>query len=267
MAARSYYDREIETRATERFAMTTDYDLIARQYRLAKRQEWRSRVETHSLMRLAGDVRGKRVLDIACGEGHFTRMLRAAGAASVVGIDISRRMVELARAQEDEHPLGVEYRVEDARRPSAIGEFDLVVSAWLLVYAHDRAELLEMCQGLARPLRPGGRLATLTTNPDLYHFDRHDYRKYGFEMRLADHAHEGAPIVWTIHLEDGDSFEIENYYLPREAFVTALTRAGFRQVEFHSLELSPKPDAPDDGDHWADLLRYPPAILIDAVKA
>ena len=42
-------------------------------------------------------------------------MLRNAGAVDVVGIDISERMIELAREQEARQPLGIEYRVEDAR--------------------------------------------------------------------------------------------------------------------------------------------------------
>ena len=50
--------------------------------------------------RRLGDVNGKRALDVACGEGHYSRLLRQAGAEEVVGIDISERMIDLARASE-----------------------------------------------------------------------------------------------------------------------------------------------------------------------
>src|SRR5262245_49488868 len=159
--------------------MTTDYNQgrIAEQYQKAKEQPWRGRIETYSLLKRIGDLKGKNVIEIACGEGYVTRKLRQLGAAKVVGVDIAERMIELARAQEAAAPLGIEYRVEDARTLVPQQDFDLAVSAWLLVYAHDRAELAAMCQGLARRLRPGGRFVTFTTNPGL----RSEERRVGKE--------------------------------------------------------------------------------------
>lgn len=249
--------------------MATDYNegRIAEQYKKAKEQPWRARVETYSFMKLIGELKGKTVLDVACGEGHFTRRLRRAGAARVVGSDISERMIALAREEEARAPLGIEYRVEDARAIVPQQDFDLAVSAWLLVYARDRAELARMCRGLARRLRPGGRFVTVTTNPGVYGFQPFpDYRKYGFELRLADHVYEGAPILFTIHLDDS-SLEIENYYLPVSAYEAAFREAGFRDFAVHGLELAPDPKVGDDRDYWADFLECPIAILIDCVKA
>jgi len=171
--------------------MVTDYNesRIAEQYRQARAHSRRSHAETYSLMNLVGDVAGKNVLDVACGEGHFTRLLRKAGAAKAVGVDISERMIDLAHEQETCHPLGIEYRVEDARAVAANADFDLVVAAWLLVYAQTRAELVQMCAGLFSRLKSGGRLVTVVNNPAVYDFDPlPDYRKYGFTLSLADRA-------------------------------------------------------------------------------
>ena len=162
--------------------------------------------------------------------------------------------------------IGIEYRVEDARSILPQQDFDLAVAAWLLVYAHDRAELAQMCRGLARRLRPGGRFVTLTTNPGLYDFrPLPDYRKYGFEVQLADRVFEGAPIRLTFHLDDS-SLEIENYYLPGSAYESALRDAGFRDVKLHRLEVEPDGPAGEDGAYWAELLDHPVGILIDCVK-
>jgi 2-polyprenyl-3-methyl-5-hydroxy-6-metoxy-1,4-benzoquinol methylase len=248
--------------------MKTDYDkgCIAEQYKQAKEQPWRLRVETYSLMKLIGDVSGKTVLDVACGEGHFTRILRRAGASKVVGLDISERMIELARGQEAREPLGIEYLVEDARSVVPQQDFDLVVSAWLLVYAQDRAELARMCNGLASRVRPGGRLVTFTTNPGVYDFaSPPDYRKYGFTMTLADHVFEGAPILFTIY-NDESVLEIENYYLPIEAYELAFRDAGFRDFAIHWPALSPAPQGSDEGDYWEDFLSFPVALLIDCIR-
>lgn len=245
--------------------MTTDYNQISRQYRRAKEQAWRSAVEEYSVLRLVGDLTGQKVVDLACGEGFFTRKLKARGAAAVVGTDISEEMIALARGQETERPLGIEFRVADARAEGPQLDFDTAVTAWLLVYAHDREELGVMCRGLARHLRPGGRLVTLTTNPEVYSYRNFDYRKYGFEIGVEELAREGAPITWTIHLDDS-SFEIENYYLPREAYREALAAAGFREVRFCELGLSPEAAAADRDGYWSDFLRYPPAVMIEAVR-
>ncbi len=244
----------------------TDYDDggIAEQYREAKTQAWRSRVEAFSFLNLIGDVRGKRVLDIACGEGYFTRLLRRAGAAEVIGCDISERMIELARKQEDAAPLGITYRVGDARTVATRAEFDLVVSAWLLVYARSRDELALYCRGVASQLAPGGRFVTVLTNPDVYAF-RPDYRKYGFEVRLRDRADEGAPIDIAL-FSGGGELVITNYYLPVGAYTCALEAAGFQDVAVHRPELAPAPDGVDDSAHWEYILRYPFFILLDATK-
>ncbi len=246
--------------------MVTDYNenRIAEQYQQAKAQSWRSHAETYSFMNLIGDVEGKRVLDVACGEGHFTRLLRNAGAAEVVGIDISERMIDLARAQEARQPLGIEYRVEDAAAVVAHADFDLVVAAWLLVYARTQAELAQMCGGLTSRLRSGGRFVTVVNNPAVYNFDPlPDYRKYGFELSLADRASEGA-LTKVILLLDDSTLEIENYYMPITAYETALTEAGFGDFAVHMPQVSRGPD--DDPAYWDIFLKYPSFILLDCVK-
>ncbi len=245
--------------------MKTNYNHISEQYKKAKLQPWREAVETYSLMQFAGDLTGKKVVDVACGEGHFTRRLREAGAEQVLGIDISEEMIKMARDQEAANPLGIEYLVEDARGEEPRRDFDLAVAAWLLVYAHDREELGRMCRGVARLLKPGGRFATYTTNPDLYVFNVPDYRKYGFEIRVEDEVYEGAPIDWTIFLGDED-FDIQNHYLPIEAYQEALESAGFRDFAVHPPQLSPEAEAADGLEHWKEFMDHPVAILMDCVK-
>jgi ubiquinone/menaquinone biosynthesis C-methylase UbiE len=77
--------------------MRTDYDVIAGEYRQAKQQPWRMHVESYTLFDLLGELSGKTVLDLACGEGFHTRGLKQRGAAHVVGVDASAGMIELAR--------------------------------------------------------------------------------------------------------------------------------------------------------------------------
>src|SRR6185369_10959043 len=111
---------------------------IAEQYQRSKQQPWRTHIEAFTLMELVGNPTGKAVLDVACGEGFYTRLIRQRGAARVVGVDLSKGMVELARKQETAHRLGIEYVQGDAMALDMPEQFDVVVAAYLLNYARDR---------------------------------------------------------------------------------------------------------------------------------
>ena len=250
--------------------MVTDYNAgdTAALYQQAKKTLPIYRVDTFSLMRRVGDVSGATVLDIACGEGHFTRMMRRSDAARVVGMDISESMIRLARQQEAADPLGIAYVVGDARVPAdPAQDFDVAVAAFLLVYARDRTELAAMCAGIASRVRPGGRFVTITVNPEIYHFDpTPDFRKYGFDVRLEETPYEGAPMNFSVLLPNA-TLEIENYYLPVDTYREQLRTAGFSSVTVHG------PSVPADSmsgyppGFWDELLAHPVYIVLDCVRA
>lgn len=245
--------------------MTTNYDPIAEQYKRSKQQPWRTFVECHTLMDLMGDPSGLHVLDVACGEGFYTRMIRQKGANRVTGVDLSQGMIELAQKQENQHNLGIEYQVGDARELGESGSFDLAVAAYLLNYARSQDELQAMCDGIARSLKPGGRFITVNGNPALEFPKAPSFRKYGFETSVEGIWTEGAPIQWIFHLSDG-SFQIENYFLNVPTHEEAFRRAGFRQVRWHTPKLAREGLAEFDETYWADLMEHPPITFIECVK-
>lgn len=245
--------------------MTTDYDPIAEQYQRSKQQPWRVHVEAFTLMALIGDPAGKRVLDLACGEGFYTRRLRQLGAASIVGVDLSEGMIELAQKQEAKQRLGIDYRVGDARRLTLRDQFDLVVSAYLLNYAPDRRELQAMCSGIARCLKPGGRFLTVNSSPALDFSTAPSYRKYGFETHVNGEWREGTPITWTFHLEDGP-FSIENYFLDVACHEEAFRSAGFQEIHWHRPLLSPEGRSAFEDGFWDFLLQQSPIAFIECIR-
>lgn len=244
--------------------MPTDYDAIAGQYQRAKQQPWRAHVEAYTFLELLGPLTGQAVLDLACGEGHYTRRLPGLGAARVVGVDRSQGMIDLARAQETERPMGIEYFVRDCLSLDLGAEFDVVTAAYLLNYARSREELAEMASAIARCLRPGGRFVTLNANPAL-EFDRGaTYRPYGFEVRADGEPGEGMPYAWVFDLGDGP-VEVENYWLPAPAYEAALRSAGFTELRWHSLRLAPEGGGAFPSGFWDDLLDHPPVLAIECL--
>lgn len=242
--------------------MPTDYDPIAEQYQRSKQQPWRAHIESHTLLSAIGDLQGLAVVDLACGEGFYTRQLRQLGAARALGIDLSERMVGLARAQETQQALGVEYQVGDAKNLRLRESFDLAVAAYLLNYAKTEEELLAMCRGVAQCLKPGGRFVAVNTNPAIDFRTAPSYRKYGFETSTSADLLPGTPITWTFFLEDGP-FSIENYYLDVAAHERALRTAGFLEICWRQPLLSQQGSASFDDDYWCSFLLHPPMICLE----
>jgi 2-polyprenyl-3-methyl-5-hydroxy-6-metoxy-1,4-benzoquinol methylase len=89
--------------------VNAEYDSIALQYQQTKNSPLRRFVESYTLLDLIGDVSGLSVLDLACGDGFYTRKVKEQGAARVLGVDISPAMIGLAEEQERSQPLGIEY--------------------------------------------------------------------------------------------------------------------------------------------------------------
>lgn len=245
--------------------MTTNYDPIAEQYKRSKQQPWRTFIECHTLLELIGDPRGLSVLDVACGEGFYTRMIRERKARSVTGVDLSQGMIDLAQKQEAEHQLGINYVVGDARELPAAEPYDLAIAAYLLNYAQTRDELQAMCNGISRSLEPGGRFVTVNSSPALHFPTAPSYRKYGFETSVVGPWTEGAPITWKFYLSDS-VFELENYFLDAAIHEAAFKQAGFSEVRWHAPQLSSQGLADHDQQFWSDILTHSPVTFIECVK-
>ena len=142
-----------------------DPALVAREYaddaRLRKRASAYTGVETgidarEPAMAEIGALSPQRVLEVGCGWGELAEWIARDTGAEVVAVDLSSRMVELARER------GVDARVADVQQlPFADGEFDLVVAAWMLYHVPDLDRGL---RELARVLRPGGGLVAVTNS-------------------------------------------------------------------------------------------------------
>lgn len=122
---------------------------------------WERAVEHADLLALLPGVDGRRVLDLGCGAGQLAHHLATTGAAEVVGVDVSERMLALARA-EWAHPRVTYQReaLETLAFPPA--RFDLVVSSLVLHYVDDYPGLILR---IAAWLAPGGVLVNSTEHP------------------------------------------------------------------------------------------------------
>ncbi|WJV45637.1 class I SAM-dependent methyltransferase [Streptomyces flavofungini] len=283
--------------------MKGQFDALARDYaRMAEENPVRVHSERFTLLDVLGDVRGRKVLDMGCGTGQYTRLLRDLGAVDVTGIDASEGMLEHARWLERDRPRGVRYVRRDACRtprgaapadsgdPELEGIFHTVVSVYLLPYARTEQELTSMCRTARGALRPqGGRYLTVTLNPDVS-MTPHWYEPYGYEVvaphrtdEAADAADkdadkddeaeaaepgaartDGFPYRARVHV-GARSVTLDAYRWSRAAHERALRRAGFERITWIRPRISAEGRRLYADGFWDNYLHCPQILLADCL--
>lgn len=172
------------------------------------------------LTELVGDVAGRDVLSLACGQGQDARLLARLG-ARVTGVDVSMEMLQFARRYEADSPLGVTYVHGDAQDLAAFADltFDGVVCHMALM---DIPELAPTIAAVARVLRARGWFVFSIVHPC-----------YGGHVApvsdyLLDHRYrKRVPPDWL---------PAHAYHRPLSTYVNELGQAGLcieRIVEAH----------------------------------
>lgn len=117
--------------------------------------------EWPALRAMLPDVGGLRVVDLGCGFGWFCRWAREHGAAQVLGLDLSEKMLAGAKAAGPD--AGIGYETADLDRLSLPeASFDLVYSSLALHYVEDVPRLFGTVH---RALSPGGHFVFSTEHP------------------------------------------------------------------------------------------------------
>ena len=188
------------------------YDSFAESYSAENESSlFNAYYERPAMVDLAGDVNGRRVLDVGCGSGPLSAALQANGAI-VTGLDSSSAMVELARQRLGED---ADLHVADLSQPLpfADGAFDDVAASLVLHYLQDwTAPLAE----LRRILKPGGRLMLSVNHPLVYEVGNPS----GDYFAIAEHSEE--------YTFNGQSAVLTYWHRPLHAMTAAFTEAGFR---------------------------------------
>lgn len=241
-----------------------EYDQIAPDYQESKLLPFRVHIEEYTTFQLLPDLRGRSVVDLACGDGIYSRKLRRRGASRVVGVDISAEMIGLARRAETDLPIGIEYVLGDVATVDLDERFDVAFCSYLFNYARSRAELRALVQSVARLVRPEGLVVGCNDYPDNRpaHYDR--YRPYGFVKTGAPEPTEGSTITYRFFNIDGSVFDLDNYYLPTDAYKAEFAAAGFASFTWVLPEVSPEGQASFGPGFWDAFLDEPPIVSFSA---
>jgi len=174
-----------------------------------------------------GDLTGCSVLDLACGTGYYTRKLRRWGAARTMGVDVSEETIEYARKQEEDEPLGIEYRVADILHLSGFEKFDRVSAAFVLHLAKDHDELVAMLRAVFSVLAPGGIFIASLPDPGVPSTPDGSLEKYGYECRPADRLLREFSRIHAKLSGGGTVMEYDYFWVPWETYEEAFRAVGF----------------------------------------
>ncbi|MFC3803964.1 class I SAM-dependent methyltransferase [Cohnella sp. GCM10012308] len=215
--------------------------------------------EWSELRSMLPELAGKRVLDLGCGYGWHCRYAREQGARSVIGVDLSEKMLAQAREMTDDSAISyVRSGIEDFEY--AEGAFDVVLSSLALHYVADFGEI---CRDVHRSLSTGGAFAFTVEHPTFTAVEAQDWH-YGpggekLHWPLDRYHEEGQRLARFL------GHDVVKYHRTVAGYLNPLIEAGFHVDKLS--ELKPSPDMLTQHPEWADEVRRPMFLLVAATKA
>ncbi|QGM93730.1 class I SAM-dependent methyltransferase [Methylocystis rosea] len=243
--------------------MRNQYQTISRQYSAARKDDHTNFLETPTVQSVLGDLSGVNAIDYACGTGHYSRLLKRLGAKNVLGVDLSPAMIEAARHEEVQNPLGVSYEVADGATMAVFGSFDVATAAFLFNYAEDEQTLAQMFRSVAANVIPDGRLVAVVPNPDFIN-GREDTLPYGFFLEEIGEGPMRLRVRMTFVGEE--KFRIEFTQWSRHAYEDALAQAGFADAEWTPFAVSKEGIERHGQNFWDAILANPKSVVLSARK-
>ena len=213
--------------------------------------------EWSELQKLLPDFRGKRVLDLGCGYGWHCKYAADQGAASVLGTDLSEKMLQRA-GQLNPAPQITYQRaaMEDLR--FAAGSFEVVLSSLAFHYVEAFGPLVER---IYRWLTPGGDFVFSVEHPVFTAYGSQDwyYNEKGeiLHFPVDNYYYEGQREA--IFLGE----KVVKYHRTLTTYQDPLLRAG---IELCRIVEPPPPENMMDLPGMKDEMRRPMMLLVSARK-
>lgn len=213
--------------------------------------------EWERFRKMMPDFTGKRVLDLGCGYGWHCAYAVQKGAAAVLGIDLSKKMLETAKGRNAHERIT--YRrcaIEDFQAEEE--SFDVVLSSLALHYVEDYEGVTER---IYRMLSPGGNFVFSAEHPVFTAYGSQDWY-YGEDGEIlhfpVDRYFEEGPRE-AVFLGE----KVRKYHRTVTTYLNTLLKKGFVIKEV--AEPTP-PEHMMDLPGMADELRRPMMLLVSAKK-
>lgn len=210
-----------------------------------------------AVLNLLGSLRGRRLIDIGCGPGVYSVEFGKRGAI-VVGLDISRKMLEKAKSSAEVTNAKLALHKADAHfLPFVDGSFDIAVLILTILNAR-------MVQEVARVLKPGGLLLFSDTHPLIESKGKWESDSIGAGRIIEDYFSQDKR-EWQIEPRSGQNITLKYRARTIEQCVNMFAETGFKILRI--AEPKPKRNV-KKGDllHYDRCSRVPYFIVYLAQK-
>ena len=227
---------------------------------------YRHEVHGPALFEACGQVAGRKVLDLGCGQGFFSRQLAMAG-AEVVAIDLSEKQIAYAQRHEQQAPRGIRYHLMNAtevHQHFRCSSFDLVTGCMSI---HDMADVPSVFWNAHRVLNEKGRLVFSAPHPCTdTKYRQWEYDRQGKKMALKifDYFETGPTLCqWKMQRLKYD-WASPYWRFTLSEWSSLLLEAGFWICRIHE----PRPSTQQvlQNPELEDAYRVPCFIILDAAK-
>ena len=178
-----------------------------------------------NLLRLVSIKPGEKIIDIACGQGFFSREF-AKSLAAVTGVDISKELIEIAK--ERSRDLKINYSVSPADKISSPnGGFDKAV---IILAIQDIENMLGVISEASRVLKSGGEFFIVINHPAFRIPKRSSWgydEKTGRQFRQVDEYMSETRVKMDVHPGVKNSESTTSFHRPLQTYFKAFQKAGF----------------------------------------
>ncbi|MEK7084646.1 MAG: class I SAM-dependent methyltransferase [Patescibacteria group bacterium] len=204
------------------------------------------------VLQAMGPLRGKRVIEFGCGNGHWLRQFHAAG-GQCTGIDISKDQIELAKKLS---PKGIVYLTGDVAALGPRDKFDVVYVDHVLSETKSLEKAIHILRRAHAILKKEGRLVISEMHPSVAHFPSGAHVGKDFFYFKS-----GAPVAFKVKQISGHRILIRDYHWTMHDFSSALKKSGFLIEEI----LEPRAPKAVSDPYTKSRYGFPTHILIKAI--
>jgi len=186
------------------------------------------------ILKLLGKIKGKKILDLACGQGYFSRILAKRG-AKVTGIDIADKLLKIAEDKEQNKAMGIKYYLQDSAKLKKLplNYFDFIVSN---VSFHDIKNIEGTIKECSRVLKNNGKIFFSIPHP-IRDIATREKNEDGFFLKLKNYSCETARQHGMKSIKDAKS-NILIYHRPIGFYIQELLKNKLYISDF--LEINKK---------------------------
>ncbi|MDO8622870.1 MAG: class I SAM-dependent methyltransferase [archaeon] len=188
--------------------------------------------EMPASLKLLGNIKGKKILDLGCGSGLYVKKLKQKG-AKIKGIDISKELIAIAKKSFPK----IEFKVGTISKklPYKTGEFDIVLGALVMHYLDNWNFTLKE---IKRVLKPKGIFIFSTENPYRTSLKRTVFHGRKFK-EVEDYFNERL-LINNIVTPEGKNITIKRYRKTYETIMKYILKNNFEILDYIDAKPLPK---------------------------